>query len=229
MLFSLVLLWTWNLGLAIWVQNVSQLQLQTKNQRPCEVEILLIQFSSEFRNLNFFCTHIYDSDWSFFFVFFFMGATSEARCLEGTLVFTLTLSFILEKSITDPETMAGVKPETATHEVSLIVNTNIPWEGYRGCSLYCMCIKFKWRVRNGYKTQKSFIGEILACRDSSPSTQQVHISTGSDTHSSDFFLNFNFLATFLLKQIVKIEQDLEERAGHNYYTMAPNVSNFIPG
>ncbi len=193
--------------------------------------MLLIQFSSEFRNLYFFCTHIYDSDWSFFFFYFlfFMGATSEARCLEGTLVFTLTLSFILEKSITDPETMAGVKPETATHEVSLIVNTNIPWEGYRGCSLYCMCIKFKWRVRNGYKTQKSFIGEILACRDSSPGTQQVHISTGSDTHSSDFFLIFNFLATFLLKQIVKIEQDLEERAGHNYYTMAPNVSNFIPG
>ncbi len=62
-------------------------------------------------------------------VFFFMGATSEARCFEGTWVFTLTLSFILEESITDPETMSGVKPETATHEMSLIVSTQIRGRG----------------------------------------------------------------------------------------------------
>ncbi len=124
-LFSLVLLWTWNLCMAIWVQNVSQLQLQTENQRPCEVEMLLIQFSSEFRNLCYFF-HIFMTLTE---VIFFMGATSEARSFEGTWVFTLTLSFILEKSITDPETMSGVKPETATHEMSLIVSTQIRGRG----------------------------------------------------------------------------------------------------
>ncbi|KAL1264710.1 hypothetical protein QQF64_005065 [Cirrhinus molitorella] len=60
------------------------------------------------------------------------GATSEARCFKGTLVLTFTPSLILEKSITDPETMAGVKTETATHEMSLVVSTEIPWERFGG-------------------------------------------------------------------------------------------------
>ncbi len=119
-LFSLVLLWTWNLCMAIWVQNVSQLQLQTEIKGHVKLKCYSFNLALSSEISAIFSTY-YDSDWSFFF----MGATSEARSFEGTWVFTLTLSFILEESITDPETMSGVKPETATHEMSLIVSTQI--------------------------------------------------------------------------------------------------------
>ncbi|RXN10183.1 hypothetical protein ROHU_030977 [Labeo rohita] len=58
--------------------------------------------------------------------------TREALCFKGTLVLTFTSSLILKKSIPDPETMAGVKTETAGHEISLVVSTEIPWERFGG-------------------------------------------------------------------------------------------------
>jgi len=87
-LFSLVLLWTWNLCMAIWVQNVSQLQLQTENQRPCEAEMLLIQFSSEFRNLCYFF-HIFMT----LTEVFFHGSNIRSSLLWGNIGFHLNSVF----------------------------------------------------------------------------------------------------------------------------------------
>jgi len=108
----------------------------------------MLPIQSDSRNLPFCYTHFW-----LWLNFFFHGSNIRSLLLRGNIVSHLCPIPYPQKSITDSETMAGVKPLTTAHEMSLAVSTENPWEECKGCSLYCMCIKFKWRVRNGYKTQ----------------------------------------------------------------------------